>query len=281
MKKCNKCNEEKNLLDFDSDRTKKDGKSTICKTCRSANNLEWRKENKEHISRRHKEWRVKSVEHLAEYRSKITESGVIKDYQKRARERNRIKNSQRAELNSISFLSSQYKKCRKCKEEKSFVDFWRSLDRADGVSNICKKCDTERRARTKNNNRENENKVKSIYHKKKMATNDNYKIRVQMSQRLNKALVAISEKSSIVEDLGCSIADFKLHLSSLFTEGMTWDNYGSGDNKWCLDHTIPLVLFNLSNKSCYLKASHYSNIKPMWSIENSKKKHNLNYGDNR
>ena len=45
MKKCNKCSEEKNLLDFDSDRTKKDGKSTVCRTCRAVSNLEWRKKN--------------------------------------------------------------------------------------------------------------------------------------------------------------------------------------------------------------------------------------------
>jgi hypothetical protein len=163
-------------------------------------------------------------------------------------------------------MTTQYKKCRKCKEEKAFISFWKSADRVDGVSNICKKCDTERRNTTKKNNKENENKVIRIYHKKKMAINDNYKTRIQMSQKLNKALVANSEKSSIVKDLGCSIAEFKLYLSSFFTDGMSWDNYGSGYDKWCLDHTIPLALFNLLNDSCYAKACHYSNIKPMWSI---------------
>ena len=70
MKKCNKCSEEKNILDFDSDRTKKDGKSTVCRTCRAVSNLEWRKKNKAYISRKNKEWRDKSVEHLIEYRKK-------------------------------------------------------------------------------------------------------------------------------------------------------------------------------------------------------------------
>jgi hypothetical protein len=281
MKNCNKCNEEKYLSDFDSDKTKKDGRATICKVCRAANNLRWRKANSDLVSANHKSWRIKNSEYLIEYRKKITELGVISEYQKNARDKNKTKNLHRPELDNIEFLSSNKKKCRKCKEEKLLLDFFKSRDRSDGFSNLCKTCDNIRRRETKNKNRDKENKVKRDYHKNKMIISDNYKIRVQMSQRLNKALVSDSEKSSIVADLGCSIYDFKNYLSSLFSDGMNWTNYGSGENKWCLDHIIPLALFNLSNKACYEKACHYSNIKPMWSIENSKKKHSLNYDNNR
>jgi hypothetical protein len=49
---------------------------------------------------------------------------------------------------------------------------------------------------------------------------------------------------------------------------MTWDNYGSGDDKWNIGHIIPCSLFNLivaeEQKECF----HYTNLKPQWECEN-------------
>jgi len=69
--------------------------------------------------------------------------------------------------------------------------------------------------------------------------------------------------------LGCSLVEFKLHLESLFQPGMTWENYGSGRNKWNIDHRHPLSLAK-SEKELY-KLNHHSNLRPMWSQDNLKK----------
>ena len=51
---------------------------------------------------------------------------------------------------------------------------------------------------------------------------------------------------------------------------MTWDNYGHGNNKWHLDHTIPLI--SAKNIEELYKLSHFTNIRPMWQKYNIAKK---------
>lgn len=46
MKKCNKCNVEKEVEEFSKDKTKKDGYSTICKKCRAEYAKTYNKKNR-------------------------------------------------------------------------------------------------------------------------------------------------------------------------------------------------------------------------------------------
>lgn len=47
------------------------------------------------------------------------------------------------------------------------------------------------------------------------------------------------KSGSALEMLGYSADDLKMHLESLFTDDMTWDNYG-----WHIDHIKPLSHFD-------------------------------------
>lgn len=47
MKKCTKCKYDKNLSEFYSNKSKKDGKATECKDCRKEQDKKYREENKE------------------------------------------------------------------------------------------------------------------------------------------------------------------------------------------------------------------------------------------
>jgi hypothetical protein len=71
--------------------------------------------------------------------------------------------------------------------------------------------------------------------------------------------------------LGCSSKFLKQHLESKFTEGMTWENYGRGIGKWSVDHIVPCASFDLTVKEEQHKCFHYSNLRPLWSQENSSK----------
>jgi hypothetical protein len=80
-----------------------------------------------------------------------------------------------------------------------------------------------------------------------------------------------SKKSKTFETLGCSYEDFKQHLERQFTKGMTWDNHG----QWHIDHVVPLSKFDLTDRSQFLKACHYTNLQPLWAIDNIRKSNKI------
>lgn len=71
--------------------------------------------------------------------------------------------------------------------------------------------------------------------------------------------------------LGCNLEEFKIYIENLFKPGMTWNNYGNKTNEWSINHILPLSFFNLFNRDDLLKANHYTNLRPLWHIDNMKK----------
>lgn len=80
---------------------------------------------------------------------------------------------------------------------------------------------------------------------------------------------------SAVRDLGCSIPELKLYFEKQFTEGMTWDNHGQFG--WHIDHQKALANFNLEDREQFLQACHYTNLQPMWAVENMRKSAKIFY----
>lgn len=116
---------------------------------------------------------------------------------------------------------------------------------------------------------------KSAYHNKKRREDLNYKLKCILRSRIYHALNAKPENQikykTTIELLGCSIRQFKKHLESLFTEGMSWENYG----KWHIDHIRPCASFDLTDPEQQKKCFHYSNMQPLWKIDNLKKAHKV------
>ena len=109
-------------------------------------------------------------------------------------------------------------------------------------------------------------KYESLYQKTRMLEDPQYRMRTILRGRVGKFLTGEYKRGKAVEEVGCSIAEFKKHLEAKFKDGMTWDNYGK--NGWELDHIIPLIDFDLTDEVQYKKAAHYSNIQPLWNKEN-------------
>jgi len=74
-----------------------------------------------------------------------------------------------------------------------------------------------------------------------------------------------------VDLIGCSVGFLRQYLESLFTEGMSWNNYGNKKGQWSIDHIIPCCSFNLYNGDQQKKCFHYTNLQPMWHLDNLKK----------
>ena len=124
-----------------------------------------------------------------------------------------------------------------------------------------------------------ENKVKfqknkhkyNEYAKKRKLYDVCYRIKCNLRSRLSTAIRNNQKKGSAIKDLGCSIEFLKKHLESQFQDGMTWENYGNYNGKWNIDHILPLSSFDLTDRKQLLKACHYMNLQPLWSIDNLKK----------
>ncbi len=79
---------------------------------------------------------------------------------------------------------------------------------------------------------------------------------------------SITKKSEKTMDLiGCSISFLMNYLEEKFQEGMTWDNQG----KWHIDHIVPCASFNLSNPEEQKVCFHYTNLQPLWALDNMRK----------
>ena len=96
LKKCSKCKEEKKIVEFSKDKTRKDGYYHQCKSCRKEwrlnnkeYNKEWREKNKENVSEYKKEWREENKEYLNKYGKQYYEKN--KGKRKKWREENKEK----------------------------------------------------------------------------------------------------------------------------------------------------------------------------------------------
>ena len=70
-----------------------------------------------------------------------------------------------------------------------------------------------------------------------------------------------------IEYLGCSVEDACKYIEGLFKRGMTWSNYG----KWHVDHVIPCASFDLTRDEERAKCFHYTNLQPLWALDNMRK----------
>ena len=90
--------------------------------------------------------------------------------------------------------------------------------------------------------------------------------------RIRNGLKYCGKSESTKELLGCSYAFFKKYIESLFSSGMSWNNYGNSRNNWNIDHIIPISKFNLTLKEERIRAFNYKNCQPIWAIDNFRKK---------
>jgi hypothetical protein len=107
--------------------------------------------------------------------------------------------------------------------------------------------------------------------KQKRNTDIGFRIQSNLRKRLYRAITTNKKYQSTLEYLGCSIEELKIHLEKQFKKGMTWNNYG----KWHIDHIKPCASFDLSLETEQKICFHYTNLQPLWAIENIKKSNKI------
>ena len=120
-------------------------------------------------------------------------------------------------------------------------------------------------------NKDKWNAIKNRYRNKKRATDFAYLLCDRVRNITTQAFRVrkYSKKSRTHELLGCDWNFLKNHIEKQFNDGMSWENR----NKWHIDHIIPLASAKSQNE--LEKLCHWTNLQPLWAIDNLKKKKNI------
>lgn len=108
--------------------------------------------------------------------------------------------------------------------------------------------------------------IAAIRAKRKRATDPCYAIAGRLRCRLRSSLLeANATKAARTFDLvGCSPQKLVAWIEKQFLDGMTWDNR----SQWHVDHIVPLIAFDLTCEGQQRVAFHYTNLRPLWAIDN-------------
>jgi len=202
------------------------------------------------------------------------------------------------------------KVCNSCLLSKNIIEYNKDKSRKDGLQPLCKTCNQNYKKKYYQNkkneildkskiyydkNKENiikrvkvwseKNEVKTKEYKKKYVEKNRDFINKKMSNRkknepilklkmlyrskINKILGSKREKT--FDLIGCSPIELKQHLEEQFKEGMCWENHGLFG--WHIDHIIPLS--SAKNDDELKKLCHYTNLQPLWALDNILKRDKL------
>ncbi len=200
------------------------------------------------------------------------------------------------------------KTCAICKKIKFLEEFHKNSSRKDNIHTDCKECRKnyyilnkvkikkynkqyrdDNQEKYKNHNKEyySKNKEKENQRVKKWRKNNRkksrkyyknylmnrrendiiFKITCNLRNRIRKVLKGNTKSLNTMFLIGCEIDYLMFHIQEQFTSGMSWDNYGD----WHMDHIKPCSLFDLSKPDQQRKCFHFSNLQPLWAIENIRK----------
>ena len=256
MKKCTKC---KQSLDESRFYTNKPntGKQLLhsqCKECVCKRQTAYRRKNKDKVRESKRKYALKNKDKIAiktkEWHDAHKEycSKYIKAYREKNKERLNRKGRERyaANIEKLRLARRQYveKNRKKCAES-------------------CRKWYKK--------NKERQLKYCRKYNKERRAKDINFRLKANIRGRMCVVLSGRIKKSKSLEALiGCTVPEFRAHLESLFTDGMTWENYGKGG--WQVDHIVPCASFDFTDQAQQEACFHYSNTQPLWVKDNLKKR---------
>jgi hypothetical protein len=174
----------------------------------------------------------------------------------------RIKNNQTKALWKSKQPQKEVKKkvINKGSFKKGFIPSHKNITKEQVELSKAKAKKREKQWRIDNKERINANE------RDKRKNDIDFKIKSNLRKRLSSllSLSLVKKTEQTMDLLGCSIDFFKNHLKSKFTQNMSFDNYGD----WHIDHIVPCSSFNLTILENRKKCFHYSNLQPLWAVDN-------------
>ena len=167
------------------------------------------------------------------------------------------------------------KKCSKCEQVKEICEFGVDNTRKNGLKPYCRKCRRDESDKKKDKKRKHlwyqNNRALTIKRSCVRQIEKRVERNIYLSKYYNKkphiylwrSLVYRTIKGKIkigstFDLLGYSYDELRIHIESLFTDGMNWENYG----EWHVDHIKPLSKFKNDEPISVVNA--LSNLQPLW-----------------
>ena len=271
MKKCNKCNTEKEFSLFSSDKRSKDGLRRECKECKKEYGKIYRANNKDKIKERNKKFNDNNKEYFKNYAIKNEEA--LKEYSKEYLQKNKEKKSEKNKAYSKANRNKCNEYLRKYRSEnkEKFKEYY------DNGKETRKKWYEDNKEKIKSYR----NEYFRNYFKKRKSVDSLFRlkcsIRTIISICMKKNNRKFIKKSKTTDILGCSFEELKISIEGNFQDWMTWENYGLYNGElnygWDIDHIIPLS--SASTEEDIIKLNHFSNLRPLCSKVNRDIKRNL------
>ena len=154
--------------------------------------------------------------------------------------------------------------CSKCKKEKLLTEFHKEKLKKDGLGIWCKSCRRKDKKKYYKQNRNYHNSYQLKYQKERRKTDQLFKLKSNLRTRTYQAFMnkGYSKNTKTQDMLGVDWEIAKQHIERQFTKGMSWSNYG----EWHIDHIIPLASAKTPERLKQL--CHYTNLQPMWAVDN-------------
>ena len=232
MQTCKKCGIEKPLNEFHKNKRRLIGVSSICKPCAIEKSKAWFEANKEQHRATCKAYREKNKNKLRSISEEWQSKNKDKVKEYKAKWKRNNPEVVRRHAREFYHRNLEHVKARK----KKYLA---------------------------------ENKDKTNAYAKKRRENLDVKLHTYIGNGIRQAIKGKKHKTKWLGIVKYSISDLCCHLESLFTDGMSWENYG----KWHIDHIRPVASFDFSDdpfgtaKECWK----LDNLQPLWAIDNIKK----------
>ena len=131
------------------------------------------------------------------------------------------------------------------------------------------------RVYAKNRDPEVKRKYFREYTRKRRSQDPMFRVALNLRRRINDFVKGKAKAAHTFELIGVTQEQIRCHIESQFLPGMTWDNYGrispSNSSVWNVDHIMPCDSFDFSHPEQQRICFHYSNLRPMWALDNFSK----------
>jgi hypothetical protein len=247
MKKCTKCQKDKELSEFGNYKKGKFGKKSYCKECAVIFGKQYRNDNTEKIKKYYQDNKTKINSRCNNYYVENNEKIKKRSKDYRINNENKIKEYILNNPDKIKIHKKNYYNKHKEHVKNYNIKYY------------------------ENNQEQIKENVKHYYYKNKEQIKEKSKEYLKKYYKKNPHIVAwrrilrryltsknIYKNKKTIDMLGYSADDFKKYIENLFTIGMSWENHG----EWHIDHIKPICTFSDTEQPSIVNA--LSNLRPMW-----------------